>query len=79
MMNNDPISILAQIVRSGGNPMQMLQSIANQNPQAAQIMKMLNGKSPTQLKQMAENMARERGTTVEDVARSLGFTIPSNR
>lgn len=79
MMNNDPISMLSQIVRSGGNPMQMLQSMANQNPQAAQIMKMLNGKSPAQLKQMAENMARERGTTVEDVARSLGFTIPSNR
>lgn len=71
--------MLSQIVRSGGNPMQMLQSMANQNPQAAQIMKMLNGKSPAQLKQMAENMARERGTTVEDVARSLGFTIPSNR
>ena len=40
---------------------------------------MMNGKSPAQLEQMARNMAKERGTTIEDVARSLGIVIPSNR
>ena len=35
---------------------------------------MLQGKSPQQLEQMARNMAREQGVSIEDVARSLGAT-----
>ena len=38
-----------------------------------------NGKTSKELEQMAHNMAKERGTTIENVARSLGVTIPSNR
>jgi transposase-like protein len=49
------------------------------NPQVRQVMQMMNGKTPEQLRQMANNMAAERGTTVEDIARQLGIQIPSNR
>lgn len=73
---NNPLMQMVGLLQSGGNPMQMLQHMAMQNPQAAQAMKMIRGKSPQELRQMAENMARERGTTLDAVAQSLGLTIP---
>lgn len=73
---NNPLMQMVGLLQSGGNPMQMLQQMAMQNPQAAQAMKMIRGKSPQELRQMAENMARERGTTLDAVAQSLGLTIP---
>lgn len=68
---------MVQLVMSGGNPMSMLQQMGD--PRARQALGMLQGKSPQQLQQMAINMAQERGTTVEEVARSLGIQIPSQR
>ena len=50
------------------------------NNPVMQMMNLLrNGKTPEQLRQMANNMAAERGTTVDEVARQLGIQIPSNR
>lgn len=68
---------MVQLVMNGGNPMTMLQQMGD--PRAMQALNMLQGKSTAQLQQMAMNMARERGTTVEDVARSLGIQVPSQR
>ena len=72
MMSN-PIFQLANIARNGGNAMQMLKRMAAQNPQAAQAINMIQGKTPQQLQQIATNMARERGTTPQEIARSLGL------
>lgn len=55
--------------------MKMIQQMAMQDPRIAQAQQMMQGKSPQQLRAMAENMARERGTTVQDVARRLGLNI----
>ena len=68
---------MVQLAMSGGNPMNMLQQMGD--PRAMQALNMLQGKSPAQLQQMAMNMAKERGTTVEEVARCLGIQIPSQR
>ena len=76
---NNPIMQIQQLMRAGKNPNAVLQIMAQSNPQVRQVMQMMNGKSPAQLEQMARNMAKERGTTIEDVARSLGIVIPSNR
>lgn len=73
MPMNNPLMAMMQMAKSGGNPMQMLQQMAVRDPQIRQVMQMMNGKSPQELRQMANNMARERGTTVEDVARQLGL------
>lgn len=78
MMNN-PMMQMLSMIRSGKNPQQFLMQMAQSNPQVRQVMQMMNGKSPAELRQMADNIAAERGTTVEDVARQLGITIPSNR
>ena len=72
MMSN-PIFQLANISRNGGNAIQMLQRMAAQNPQAAQAINMIQGKTPQQLQQIATNMAKERGTTPQEIARSLGL------
>ena len=74
MMNN-PITALVNAARSGGNPMQLMQQMAMQDPRIAQAQQMMQGKTPQQLRQMAENMARERGTTVQDIAQRLGIRI----
>lgn len=78
MMNN-PMMQMMSMLRSGKNPKQFLMQMAQSNPQVRQVMQMMQGKTPAELRQMADNIAAERGTTVEDVARQLGITIPSNR
>lgn len=70
---NNPVIALVNAAKNGGNPVQMIQQMAGQDPQMRQFMQMVNGKNPQQLRQMAENMARERGTNVEAVIKQLGF------
>lgn len=74
MMNN-PMMQMMQMVRNGLNPMTMMQNMARTDPQVAQFMKMIEGKNPRQLRQMAENVARERGVTLDEVARQLGIPM----
>ena len=64
---NNPLMMLVQTMRGGGDP------------QVAQALKMIQGKNPQQLKTMAENMAKERGVSINDIARQLGINNPSNR
>lgn len=73
MMNNPMASMIIQAMQGGGNPLQFIQQVAGQNPQAAQVRQMVNGKSPAQLQQMATNMASQFGTTPQEiVARFMG-------
>lgn len=72
MMNN-PLMELVNLARNGGNPMMLMQQMTGRNPQMQQAMSMIQGKTPEQLKQMAENMAKERGMTVEQVAKNIGL------
>jgi predicted DsbA family dithiol-disulfide isomerase len=76
---NNPMMALAQAIRSGRNPQQLLANMARQDPRIRQAMEMTKGKSSQQMRQIAENMARERGLDLNDVARQLGITIPSER
>lgn len=79
MFQNNPMLNVVAAMRSGGNPMAMLNQMAQSNPQMAQAMQMIQGKNPQQLEEMARNLAKERGVNIEDVARSLGISIPSQR
>ena len=78
-MNNNPFMVLMQFARSGGNPMQMLSQMAGRDPRAAQAMKLIQGKSPQQLRQVAENMAKERGMTLDEIARQMGVNLPNGK
>ena len=72
MMNN-PLGLLIQAAQGGGDPMRIIGQLAGGNPVVAQGLQLIRGKSPDQLQKMAENMARERGTNVEDILRGLGL------
>lgn len=71
IMGNSPVFQLINVMRSGGNPDALVQQLMSSNPQLRQI---AAGKSPDQLMSIAENMCRERGTSVEDVLRQFGIT-----
>ena len=73
MMMSNPFFQLANLARNGGNAMQMLQRMASQDPRAARAINLIQGKTPQQLQQIAINMAKERGTTPQEIARSLGL------
>ena len=79
MMMNNPMMQIVGMLRNGTDPKRLLMQMAQNNPQVRQVMQMMQGKSPEELRRMADNIAAERGTTVEDVARQLGIMIPSNR
>lgn len=70
---NNPIIQLARMAKGGGNVMQAMQQMAGQDPRIGKAYGMIQGKSPAQLRQIAENMARERGTNVGDIMRQLGL------
>lgn len=76
---NNPLFQMINLARNGGNPMQLMQQMARSNPQVNQVMQMINGKSPQQLRTMCENMCKERGTSIEQVAQQMGIPIPGGK
>lgn len=72
----DQLTRIINLVRKGGNPMELITSFAQQNPQAQQMMDQLQGKSPEELRAYAENMARSYGTDLNTVAKQIGLSIP---
>ena len=72
----NPMQMMIQMMQSGTNPMQYLQNMAGQNPQAVAMMRLIQGKTPEQLHTIATNMAKERGTTLDEVARQMGIKLP---
>lgn len=73
MGGNNPMAMMMKMMQGGGNPMQLIQQMAGQNPQMANMMKLIEGKNPQQLRQTAENLAKQRGTSVEEIARQIGL------
>ena len=53
----------------------MIQSMVRSNPRARQFLQMFQNKTPQEKEQMVRNMCKERGTTPEDLARSLGLPL----
>lgn len=66
----------ANAVKASGNPMQMFALAARSNPQVAQVLNLMQGKSPAEFRQVVENMAKERGTTLEQVVSQMGLRLP---
>lgn len=76
MMQNNPVFKLIQAMKSGGNPMQMLQQMAGNNPEAQKVLGMMQQHDTQGLKEMAMNMAKQKGTSVEEIAKQLGIQLP---
>lgn len=67
--------MMMQAAQSGMSPQQFFRQYAG-NPEVAQIAKIAHGKNMEQLMQTASNMAKERGTTIDAVAKQMGLPIP---
>lgn len=72
---NNPLMSMLGLMRSGGNPIGMLQQMAGADPQYRQIMQMVQGKSEPQLREMVMGIARNQGVNVEQMARSMGIPV----
>ena len=68
----NPLMMMIQMAQRGRNPLGALQQMGA-GTQLQQMQQMLAGKNYNQLLQMADNAARERGTTVEQMAQQLGL------
>ena len=70
----NPMQMLKSAIRNNINPMSVMQQYTG-DPRINQAMQMIQGKSPAELQQIAMNMAKEQGTTVEQIAQSLGINF----
>ena len=62
-----------QAVQKGGNPNQLIMQAAQQHPAVKQAMQMVNGKTPDQIRDMARQMARQRGVDLNQLMQTLGI------
>lgn len=69
---------LMQMMLGGGNPMQLADMFAQQNPKAAPAMRLIRGKNPQQLQETFYNLCESKGVDPQDVARQCGVQLPSN-
>lgn len=67
---------LVQMVNGGGNPMQMLMQAAPQDPLVGQVLQMTNGKTPGQMREMAQRIAQQRGVDLNRFAQQMGIKLP---
>lgn len=74
MMNNPMMQVL-QLMKNGGNPTALLQQMTGNNPMVSQLMQSIQGKSPDALRQMAMNLAKERGIDLGEFAQQFGMKI----
>lgn len=70
------LQMMMQSAQQGMSPRQFLRQYAG-NPEVAQLAQIVQGKDREQLMQTASNMAAQRGTTLEEVARQMGIPYKS--
>lgn len=71
----NPLDMLKSAIANGINPISLMRQHLGNDPRFPQAMQMIN-RPPAEQRQLAINMAKERGTTVEAVAQSLGIKLP---
>lgn len=67
----NPMEMMAMLQNSG-NPLAIMQGMAQQNPMFARAMAMGEGKSPVQMKEVVRNLARQRGMDDGQLGQFLG-------
>lgn len=73
-MNNQMMQVM-NLMRNGGNPMTLLNQMTGNNPMVSSLMQSMQGKSPEALRQMAMNIAKERGVDLNQFAQQFGMKL----
>jgi hypothetical protein len=76
MMNNNPMNQIMNALQQGVNPNQIAMQLAQNNPSVRQAMQLVNGKTPEQVRDMAFQMAKQRGVDLYQFARNMGIQLP---
>lgn len=78
MMNNMPMNPMQviQMLQRGGNPNQLASQLIQQHPAFRQAAQFMNGKTPQQIQQEVQRMARQRGMDLNQLAQQLGIRLP---
>ena len=71
----DGMQQLMEIIRSRGNPGPLIKGMMERSPQLRSAMELLDGKNQQQQMTMLENMAKEKGTTLREVAQRMGLPL----
>lgn len=74
MMPMNPIQTI-QALQKGANPNQLMMQLVQQNPAVRQAVQMVNGKTPDQIRDMAQQMARQRGVDLNQLMQTLGIRL----
>lgn len=74
MMPMPPLQVI-QALQQGANPNQLMMQLVQQNPAVRQAMQMVNGKTPDQIRDMAQQIARQRGIDLNQLTRQLGVKL----
>lgn len=74
-MNNTILQILTAL-QNGANPNQLAMQLAQQHPAVRQAMQMVNGRTPEQVREMAYNLAKQRGIDLDQYAKQMGIRLP---
>jgi uncharacterized protein YidB (DUF937 family) len=75
MMPMNPMQVI-QMLQRGANPNQLMMQLAQSNPAVRQAMQMVNGKTPDQIRDMAQQMAKQRGVDLNQLTQQLGIRLP---
>lgn len=70
---NNPMEFIVSAIRNGGDANRIVRDLATRDQRAARALAMMQNNSPAQLQQIVNNMCKERGTTPESIAQSLGL------
>lgn len=80
---NGGIGQLLGMFNGGMHPQNIITTLMQSNPQMKQawpkVQEIVKGKSPDQLKEMVSNMAKERGTSLEEIKKTVsqfGIKLP---
>lgn len=76
---SNAMQIITSQLRRGMSPNVILSQMAQRDYRVAQVMQITKGKSNAEMRQYAENLAKERGIDLDTFVRSLGISIPSDR
>ena len=74
MMPMTPMQVI-QMLQRGANPNQLMMQLAQNNPAVRQAMQMVNGKTPDQIRDMAQQMAKQRGIDLDQLTQQLGIRL----
>ena len=70
----NPMQMIRDQFMRGMTPTAILERMAG--PQANQARQIISGKNPNQLREIAMNMAKQRGVDLNSLAQQMGVKIP---